>query len=115
MLGADIAGTHLCGGLDRQLNDALGARGHALRRRGIGRAAAGQRLDLLDECLLGHAGGSKRLRRRAAAFAQQTEQQVLGADIAVAERIGRFLGERQRLLRTLGKTILIKHEGTLLS
>ena len=39
-----------------------------------------------------------------------TEQQVLRADVAVAERSGRFLCKRQCLTGTLGKTVLIEHK-----
>ena len=115
MLGADIAGAHFVRGLYRQLDDALGARRHALRGGSVGRAAAGQLFDLLNKCLVGHACGSERLGRRAAAFTQQAEQQMLRADVAVAERCGRFLCKSQCLTGTLGKTILIEHKLTLLS
>ena len=47
---------------------------------------------------------------RAAALTQQAEQQVLRADVAVAERSGRFLCKRQSLTGTLGKTVLIEHK-----
>ena len=46
----------------------------------------------------------------AAALTQQAEQQVLRADVAVAERSGRFLCKRQCLTGTLGKTVLIEHK-----
>ena len=115
MFGADIAGAHLIRGLYGQLHNALGARRHALRGGSVGRAAAGQLFDLLNKCLVGHACGSERLGRRAAAFTQQAEQQMLRADVAVAERSGRFLCKRQCLTGTLGKTILIEHKLTLLS
>ena len=115
MLGADIAGAHFVRGLYGQLDDALGARSHALRGGSVGRAAAGQLFDLLNKCLVGHACGSERLGRRAAAFTQQAEQQMLRADVAVAERCGRFLCKSQCLTGTLGKTILIEHKLTLLS
>ena len=115
VLGADIAGAHFVRGLYRQLDDALGARRHALRGGSVGRAAAGQLFDLLNKCLVGHACGNERLGRRAAAFTQQAEQQMLRADVAVAERCGRFLCKSQCLTGTLGKTILIEHKLTLLS
>ena len=41
---------------------------------------------------------------------QQTEQQVLRANVAVTERSGRFLCKRQCLTGTLGKTVLIEHK-----
>ena len=110
MLGADIAGAHFVGGLDGQLDDALGARGHALRRSSVGRTAAGKLLNLLDERFVGHACGCESLGGRAAALTQQAEQQVLRADVAVAERSGRFLCKRQCLTGTLGKTVLIEHK-----
>ena len=50
------------------------------------------------------------LGRRAAAFTQQAEQQVLRANVAVTERSGRFLCKRQCLTGTLGKTVLIEHK-----
>ena len=115
VLGAHIARAHLRGGLDRQLNDALGARGHALRGGGVRRAAAGQILDLLDQRVVRHARGGERLGSRAAALAQQAEQQVLRADIAVSERARGFLCLGQRLLGALGETVLIEHRSTLLS
>ena len=115
MLGADIAGAHFVGGLDGQLDDALGARGHALRRSSVGRTAAGQLFDLLDKRFVGHACGCESLGGRAAALTQQAEQQVLRADVAVAERAGSLLRKRQCLTGTLGKTILIEHKSTLLS
>ena len=77
MFGADIAGAHLIRGLYGQLYNALGARRHALRRGGIRGAAAGQIFNLLNECFIGHAGGSECLGGRAAALTQQAEQQVL--------------------------------------
>ena len=110
VFGADIAGAHLVCGLDRQLNDALGTRRHALRRSGIRCAAAGQLFDLLNECFIGYAGSCQSLCSRAAAFPQQAEQQVLRADVAVAERSGRFLCKSQCLTGTLGKTVLIEHK-----
>ena len=110
MFGADIAGAHLICGLYGQLHNALGARRHALRRGGIWGAAAGQLLDLMNESFVGHACGSECLCGRAAALTQQAEQQVLRADVAVAERSGRFLCKRQCLTGTLGKTVLIEHK-----
>ena len=110
MFGADIAGAHLIRGLYGQLYNALGARRHALRRGGIRGAAAGQLLDLMNESFVGHACGSECLCGRAAALTQQAEQQVLRANVAVAERSGRFLCKRQCLTGTLGKTVLIEHK-----
>ena len=110
MFGADIAGAHLIRGLYGQLYNALGARGHALRRGGIRGAAAGQLLDLMNESFVGHACGSECFGGRAAAFTQQAEQQVLRANVAVAERSGCFLCKRQCLTGTLGKTVLIEHK-----
>ena len=114
VFGADIARTHLGGGLDGQFDDALGARGHALRGGGIGRAAAGQVFDLLYQCFVGHACGGERLGGRAAALTQQAEQQVFRADITMPERTGGFLCLCQRLLGAFGKTVLIEHKNQLL-
>ena len=43
-------------------------------------------------------------------YKRQAEQQVLRANVAVAERSGRFLCKRQCLTGTLGKTVLIEHK-----
>ena len=74
MLGADVVRPHAGSGLDGQLNDALGARSHALRGGAVRRAAAGQFFDLLNQRVVGHAAGSQCLGRRAALLTQQAEQ-----------------------------------------
>ena len=53
----------------------------------------------LDAEVVQHLGGE------AFAFAQQTKEQVLGADVGVMRALSLFLSQRQDLLRSLGKPL----------
>src|SRR2546428_8032803 len=105
MLGADVVVAHPAGFLEGDLDDLLDARGGDDLLDDDAFVAAQHRLDGgtdlidLDAEVVEHLGGES------LAFAQQTKEQVLGADVRVVRALGLFLGERQDLLRSLRKSL----------
>src|SRR5438876_2972143 len=105
VLGANVVVPHPAGFLEGDLDDLLDPRGGDDLLDDDAFVAAQYRLDGgadlvdLDAKVVQHLG------REAFAFAQQTKEQVLGADIRVVRALGLFLGERQDLLRSLRKSL----------
>ena len=97
VLGADVVVAQAAGLVDRQLDDALGARRQADLADDRPVAAADDELDggpdlgQLDVHVLEHAGG------HALALAHEAEEQVLRADVVVVEPLRLVLSERQDL------------------
>ena len=109
MLGAHIAVAHLRRRGNGELDDALGARGQALRRGGVRRAEADERLDLLLNGLARNAEVAEHLGGHAAALQNQAVEQMLRPDIAVSHAARRLLRKLEGVRRTVGEFILIKH------
>ena len=101
VLGADVVVTELQRLAQRQLEDLLGARGEGdvARRRLL--ALADDLLDLGADGLERDAQALQRLRRDALALVDEAEQDVLGADVVVAEHAGFFLGQHDHPSRTV--------------
>ena len=94
VFGADVVVVEVAGLLDRVLDDLLGPRGLGqLAHRDHVRAALDELLDLeadlaqVDVEVLQDVGGD------AAAFLDQAEQDVLGADVLVVEALGLLVGQ----------------------
>ena len=105
VLGADVVVAHPAGFLEGDLDDLLDPRGGDDLLDDDAFVAAQHRLDGgadlvdLNPEVVQHLGGE------ALAFAQQTKEQVLGADIGMVRALGLFLGQRQDLLRSLRKSL----------
>ena len=103
MLGADIAVAELQGLPQAQLQHLLGVRGERDVTVGGRGPLADHLLDLLAGVVQGHALGGQRLGRNALAFANQTQQQVFGADVVVLEGTSLLLRQHDHAPRTVGK------------
>ena len=98
VLGADVVVVEVAGLLDRVLDHLLGPRrlGQLAHRHHVG-AALDELLDLeadlaqVDVQVLQHVGAD------AAAFLDQAEQDVLGADVLVVEALGLLVGQGHHL------------------
>ena len=109
VLGADVVVVEAARFVDGELDDLLGARRQADFADDRPVAAADDELDRradlvqLDAHVLENLGGD------AVAFADQAEEQVLGADVVVVEALGLFLRERQDLARPFGELVEAIH------
>ena len=110
VLGADVVVAELQCLAQRQLEDLLGARRErdvARRRRA---ALADDLFDLVAHGLERDAEALERLGRDAFAFVDEPEQDVLGADVAVVQQAGFFLGEHHDPPCPVGEAF--KHGGS---
>src|SRR6266550_3425493 len=105
VLGADVVVAHPARFLEGDLDHLLDARGGDDLLDDDAFVAAQHRLDGGSDLVDLDAEVVEHLGREAFAFAQQTKEQVLGADIGVVRALGLFLGERQDLLRSLRKSL----------
>ena len=103
VLGADVAVTEPLRLAQREFEHLLGARGErdvAGRRTG---ALPGDLRDLLPGRVQADLEGGEGLRRHPLALGKQAEQDVLGADVAVAEHPGFLLGQDHDPARLVGE------------
>ena len=112
MGGADGAAAHAGRLGHSQLHHALGAGRQALAGRGAGNALAHAALQHGADHFIGDAELTEHAVRHAVLLADQTEQQMLGAHVAVTQLLGSLLAQTQNFLCTGGKFIL-RHKGTL--
>ena len=112
MGGADGAAAHAGSLGHSQLHHALGAGRKTLTGRGAGHALAHAALQHGADHLIGHAELGQHAVRHAVLLADQTQQQMLGAHVAVTQLLRRFLTQSQSFLCTGGEFIL-RHKGTL--
>ena len=110
--GADRGGAHTGGLGHRQLHHALGAGRQTLAGCRAGHALAHAALQHGADHLIGHTELGQHAVRHAVLLAEQTQQQVLGADVAVTQLLGGLLTQAQSFLCTGGELIL-RHKGTL--
>ena len=112
----ELAGPRGIGQVDPELIDRRGLAG-ALRllRRRTGRRALGQHADdLVADLVEIHAQRLEDTGRDALAFADETQEQVLGPDVVMAEASGLVDGQLDDALRSRGETDLA-HDGTIAS
>jgi hypothetical protein len=113
VLGADVVVPHAAGFFDRQLQ-------HLLRRRRQFDLAAGvpadsrQTLDRLFDARRIEAELAQDAPGDAALFADQAEQQVLGADVVVVQPLGLFVSQAENPARPLGEPLHLIGHGALL-
>ena len=107
VLGADVVVVQVAGLLHRVLDDLLGPRRlRQLAHRDHVGAALDELLDLqadlaqIDVQVLQHVGG------HAAAFLDQAQQDVLGADVFVVEPLGLLVGQLHHLAGAVGKSFV---------
>ena len=107
VLGADVVVVQVAGLFHRVLDDLLGPRRlRQLAHRDHVGAALDQLLDLqadlaqVDVQVLQHVG------RHAAAFLDQAQQHVLGADVFVVEPLGLLVGQLHHLAGTIGEAFV---------
>ena len=107
MLGADVVVVEVAGFFDRVLDDLLGPRRlRQLAHRDHVGPALDELLDLeadlaqVDVEVLQDVGGD------AAAFLDQAEQDVLGADVLVVEALGLLIGQLHHLAGPVGESFI---------
>ena len=105
VLGADVVVAELQRLAQRQLEHLLGTRGErdVPARRLL--ALADDLFDLLAHGVEGDPERLERLRGDSFALVDQTEQDVLGADVVVVEHPGLFLGQDDDATRTVGEPL----------
>ena len=110
VLGADVVVVQVAGLFHRVLDDLLGPRRlRQLAHRDHVGAALDELLDFeadlaqIDVEVLQHVG------RHAAAFFDQAQQDVLGADVFVVEALGLLIGQLHHLAGTVGKSFVHFH------
>ena len=103
MLGPDVVVIELSRLFKGQFDDAFGARreDHLLLDRLA--AAADDRFDLLADLCEIYPQGLEHFGRQAFALGDNAEQDVLGADVVVAESLGLFLSQHNAAPRALGE------------
>ena len=100
VLGADVAVVEAAGLVDGELDDLLGARSEADLAHDGAVAAADDELDGGADLVELDAEVGEDLGGDAFAFADEAEEEVLGADVVVVEALGFFLGEGQDAARS---------------
>ena len=106
MLGRDVALAHLHGFAQRVLEHALDTRRERQVTRNVGVLVDDDNLaDGLDDVIVRNFETSKRLRRQALLLADQTEQQMLGADIGLMQVARLVLREHEHLARLVGELL----------
>ena len=105
VLGADVAVVQAARLVDRELDDLLGARGEADFAEHGAVATADDELDGGTDLVQFDAQVGEHLGRDAIAFADEAEEDVLGADVVVVEAVGFFLRERQDTPRPFGELV----------
>src|SRR6266849_3104297 len=105
MLGTDVVVTHPARFLEGDLEDLLDARGRDDLLDDDPLVAAEQGLDRVADIADLDAKVVKDLAGQALILAEQSQEQVLGTDIAVMRLFGFFLGERQSLPGSLSEPL----------
>jgi hypothetical protein len=112
VLGADVVVAELQRLAQRQLQHLLGARGERDVSTGRLLALADDLLDLLAHALQRDAQRLKGLRGDTFTLVDQTQEDVLGADVVVVEHPGLFLGQDDHPPRAVGKPFEHSHSLT---
>ena len=105
VLGADVAVVEAAGLIDGELDDLLRSWREADLAEDGAVATSNDELDRGADLVQLHAQVGKHLGGDAIAFAHQSEEDVLGADIVVVEAVGFFLCERQHAACALGELV----------
>ena len=111
MLGADVVVVELPRFFERQLDDALRARGeHHLLLDGL-TAPADDRLDLLANLGQIDAQGFEHFGGKALPLGDDPQEDVFGSDVVVTEPLSLFLSQDDAPARTFGERFPHRHDG----
>ena len=103
MLGADVAVCEPLRLTEREFEHLLGARGERDMAGRLAGALADDLRDLFPGRVQSDLEGGEGLRRQPLALGEQAEQDVLGADVPVAEQPGFLLGQDHDPARLVGE------------